>query len=175
MNRKNISKPNSRIDAFNVLPNICNPFECLDNLNIRNTRTKRITRSIAKDIAWFVDLSWNSSIQFRFVWSLSLFLRFILLSREVHVGRWQMIAMEIFAIDFYRVFLGIEFEIWYCINENLFNNLKSNLCFVLLFFFLQWNLFVPIKNKSLTCGLTGALGRFSVSSSSATTVANVMK
>lgn len=51
MNKKNISKPNSRIDAFNVLPKICNPFECLDNLNIRNTRTKRITRSIAKDIA----------------------------------------------------------------------------------------------------------------------------
>lgn len=51
MNRKNISKPNSRIDAFKVLPNICNPFECLDNLNILNTRTKRITRSIAKDIA----------------------------------------------------------------------------------------------------------------------------
>lgn len=51
MNRKNMSKPNSRIDAFKVLPNICNPFECLDNLNIRNTRTKRITRNIAKDIA----------------------------------------------------------------------------------------------------------------------------
>lgn len=51
MNRKNISKPNSRIDAFNVLPKICKPFECLDNLNIRNTRTKRITRKIAKDIA----------------------------------------------------------------------------------------------------------------------------
>lgn len=51
MNRKNISKPNSRIDAFNVRPRICNPFECLDNLNIRNTRTKRITRNIAKDIA----------------------------------------------------------------------------------------------------------------------------
>ena len=59
MNKKNISKPNSRIDAFNVLPKICKPFECLDNLNIRNTRTKRITRSIAKDIAWFVDLSWK--------------------------------------------------------------------------------------------------------------------
>ena len=51
MNRKNMSKPNSRIDAFKVLPKICNPFECLDNLNIRNTRTKRITRNIAKDIA----------------------------------------------------------------------------------------------------------------------------
>lgn len=46
-----MSKPNSRIDAFSVRPKICNPFECLDNLNIRNTRTKRITRSIAKDIA----------------------------------------------------------------------------------------------------------------------------
>lgn len=46
-----MSKPNSRIDAFSVRPNICKPFECLDNLNIRNTRTKRITRSIAKDIA----------------------------------------------------------------------------------------------------------------------------
>lgn len=51
MNKKNISKPNSRIDAFNVLPKICKPFECLDNLNIRNTRTKRITRRMAKDIA----------------------------------------------------------------------------------------------------------------------------
>lgn len=57
MNRKNMSKPNSRIDALSVRPKICNPFECLDNLNIRNTRTKRITRNIAKDIAWFVDLS----------------------------------------------------------------------------------------------------------------------
>lgn len=57
MNKKNISKPNSRIDAFNVLPKICKPFECLDNLNIRKTRTKRITRRMAKDIAWFVDLS----------------------------------------------------------------------------------------------------------------------
>jgi hypothetical protein len=46
-----MSKPNSRIEAFSVRPNICNPFECLDNLNIRNTRTKRITRNIAKDIA----------------------------------------------------------------------------------------------------------------------------
>lgn len=51
MNRKNMSKPNSRIDALSVRPKICNPFECLDNLNIRNTRTKRITRNIAKDIA----------------------------------------------------------------------------------------------------------------------------
>lgn len=57
MNKKNISKPNSRIDAFNVLPKICKPFECRDNLNIRKTRTKRITRRMAKDIAWFVDLS----------------------------------------------------------------------------------------------------------------------
>lgn len=51
INKKKINSPNSRIDAFNVLPKICKPFECLDNLNIRKTRTKRITRSIAKDIA----------------------------------------------------------------------------------------------------------------------------
>lgn len=51
INKKNISKPNSRIEAFRVRPNICKPFECLDNLNIRNTRTNRITRNIAKDIA----------------------------------------------------------------------------------------------------------------------------
>lgn len=58
MNKKNINKPNSRIEAFSVRPKICKPFECRDNLNIRNTRTNRITRNIAKDIAWFVDLSW---------------------------------------------------------------------------------------------------------------------
>lgn len=51
MNKKNINKPNSRIEAFSVRPKICKPFECRDNLNIRNTRTNRITRSIAKDIA----------------------------------------------------------------------------------------------------------------------------
>lgn len=51
INKKNISKPNSRIEAFRVRPKICKPFECLDNLNIRNTRTNRITRNIAKDIA----------------------------------------------------------------------------------------------------------------------------
>lgn len=45
------------MEAFSVRPKICKPFECRDNLNIRNTRTNRITRSIAKDIAWFVDLS----------------------------------------------------------------------------------------------------------------------
>ena len=66
MNKKNISKPSSRIDAFNVLPKICNPFECLDNLNIRNTRTKRITRSMANDMAWFVDLSCNKG-DWRFI------------------------------------------------------------------------------------------------------------
>lgn len=41
------------MDAFRVLPNICRPFECLDSLNILNTRTNRITRRMAKDIAWF--------------------------------------------------------------------------------------------------------------------------
>lgn len=46
------------MEAFNVRPKICKPFECRDNLNIRNTRTNRITRNIAKDIAWFVDLSY---------------------------------------------------------------------------------------------------------------------
>lgn len=46
-----MSNPNSRIEALSVRPKICKPFECLDNLKIRNTRTKRITRSIAKDIA----------------------------------------------------------------------------------------------------------------------------
>lgn len=51
MNKKNISKPSSRIEALSVRPKICKPFECLDNLNIRNTRTNRITRKIAKDIA----------------------------------------------------------------------------------------------------------------------------
>lgn len=51
INKKNINKPSSRMEAFNVRPKICKPFECRDNLNIRNTRTNRITRNIAKDIA----------------------------------------------------------------------------------------------------------------------------
>lgn len=60
MNKKNMSKPNSRIDALSVRPRICSPFECRDSLNIRNTRTKRITRRMASDMAWFVDLSCES-------------------------------------------------------------------------------------------------------------------
>ena len=53
MNKKNIRSPNSLIEALSVLPRICNPFECLDSLNIRNTRTNRITLRIANDMAWF--------------------------------------------------------------------------------------------------------------------------
>ena len=53
MNKKNIRSPNSLIEALSVLPNICRPFECLDNLNILKTRTNLITRSIARDMAWF--------------------------------------------------------------------------------------------------------------------------
>ena len=118
MNRKNMSKPNSRIDALSVRPKICNPFECLDNLNIRNTRTKRITRNIAKDIAWFVDLSYRDRRKTRGC------IRRKRVIKEKNVG-----------------------------------NLKS---------FLE-------SSFLATCGLTGALGRFNVSSSSATTVANVIK
>ncbi len=57
MNKKKISSPSSRIDAFKVLPKICSPLECRDNLNIRKTRTNLITLSMASDIAWFVLLS----------------------------------------------------------------------------------------------------------------------
>lgn len=53
MTIKKASKASSRTEAFNVLPKIWRPLECRDNLNIRNTRTKRITRKIANDIAWF--------------------------------------------------------------------------------------------------------------------------
>ena len=52
MNKKNIRSPNSRIEAFSVLPNIWRPFECLDSLNILNTRTNLITLRIARDMAW---------------------------------------------------------------------------------------------------------------------------
>lgn len=48
---KKASRPNSRTDAFSVRPKICKPFECLDSLNIRKTRTKRMIRRMAKDIA----------------------------------------------------------------------------------------------------------------------------
>ena len=57
MNKKNISNPNSRIEAFSVRPNICSPLECRDNLNIRKTRTNLITLNMAKDMAWLVLLS----------------------------------------------------------------------------------------------------------------------
>lgn len=57
MKRKNIKSPSSLIDAFSVLPKICKPLEWRDSLNIRNTRTRRITRSMARLIAWLVDLS----------------------------------------------------------------------------------------------------------------------
>ncbi len=49
MSKKNISKANSFIDAFSVIPNICRPLECRLSLNIRKTRTNRITRNIASD------------------------------------------------------------------------------------------------------------------------------
>mgnify|MGYP006952287331 CR=1 FL=1 len=51
INKKNMSNPNSLMEAFNVRPRICNPLECRDNLNIRNTLTNLITLSIAKDMA----------------------------------------------------------------------------------------------------------------------------
>lgn len=57
MKRKNIKSPSSLIDAFSVRPSICKPFECRESLKIRNTRTSRITRRIAKLIAWLVVLS----------------------------------------------------------------------------------------------------------------------
>lgn len=57
INRKNIKSPSSRIEAFKVLPNICKPLECRDSLKILNTRTRRMTRSIARLMAWLVDLS----------------------------------------------------------------------------------------------------------------------
>lgn len=53
MKRKNMRSPNSRREALRVMPRICNPFECLDNLNIRNTRTSLMTRRIARDMACF--------------------------------------------------------------------------------------------------------------------------
>lgn len=57
MNKKNMSNPSSRMEAFRVRPRIWRPLEWRDNLNIRNTRTNLITLSMAKDIAWFVLLS----------------------------------------------------------------------------------------------------------------------
>lgn len=52
-----MSNPSSLMEAFKVRPRICSPLEWRDNLNIRNTRTNLMTRSMAKDIAWFVLLS----------------------------------------------------------------------------------------------------------------------
>ena len=49
--RKNMSSPSSRMDALSVRPKICKPFECLDNLKIRNTLTKRMTLRMANDMA----------------------------------------------------------------------------------------------------------------------------
>ena len=49
--RKNMSSPSSRMDALSVRPKICKPFECLDNLKIRNTLTNRMTLRMANDIA----------------------------------------------------------------------------------------------------------------------------
>lgn len=57
MKRKKMSNPSSLMEALRVRPRIWRPLLCLDNLNIRNTRTSLITLSIAKDIAWFVLLS----------------------------------------------------------------------------------------------------------------------
>ena len=52
MKRKNMSNPNSLMDALSVRPKICKPLECLDNLKIRNTLTNRMTLRMANDIAW---------------------------------------------------------------------------------------------------------------------------
>lgn len=52
-----MSRPSSRIEAFKVRPSIWRPLLCLDNLNIRNTLTSRMTLNIARDIAWLVLLS----------------------------------------------------------------------------------------------------------------------
>ena len=49
--RKNMSSPSSRMDALSVRPKICKPFECLDNLKIRNSLTKRMTLRMANDMA----------------------------------------------------------------------------------------------------------------------------
>lgn len=57
MKRKNINRPSSRIEALSVRPRICRPLEWRDSLKIRNTRTRRITLSIARLMAWLVDLS----------------------------------------------------------------------------------------------------------------------
>lgn len=54
MKRKNINKPSSLIEAFNVRPKICKPFECLESLKILNTLTNRITLKMARDIAWLL-------------------------------------------------------------------------------------------------------------------------
>lgn len=57
MNKKKIKRPSSLIEALRVLPKICKPFECLESLKILKTLTRRITRNIARDMAWLESLS----------------------------------------------------------------------------------------------------------------------
>ena len=51
MKRKKTSRPSSRMLARIVLPRICSPLEWRDSLKIRNTRTRRMTRNAASDVA----------------------------------------------------------------------------------------------------------------------------
>lgn len=57
MNKKNMSRPSSRIEALSVRPRICKPLEWRDSLKILKTRTSRMTRRMARLMAWLVDLS----------------------------------------------------------------------------------------------------------------------
>lgn len=57
MNKKNIKSPSSRIEALSVRPRICKPLEWRDSLKILKTRTSRMTRRMARLMAWLVDLS----------------------------------------------------------------------------------------------------------------------
>ena len=64
MKRKNINKPSSLIEAFNVRPRICSPFECLESLKILNTLTNRITLRMARDIAWLLPFPFGATASF---------------------------------------------------------------------------------------------------------------
>lgn len=51
MKRKKMRRPSSRMEARSVWPRICRPLECRDSLKMRKTRTSRMTRRMAKDMA----------------------------------------------------------------------------------------------------------------------------
>lgn len=50
MKRKRKSCPSSFDDTTKVFPRICRPFECLDSLKTRRTRTSLMTRSAAREV-----------------------------------------------------------------------------------------------------------------------------